>query len=955
MRPRLFLVVAAAAVSALAFLPGASAFQRTLQAAAAPPAGTPTYAIYSAPAAFGNNAGEPSIGNDWKTGKAFFQSNVNTYRVGFDDCSSPARTTWEDKSAPTAVNSLDPIGFCDHNTGSHPNRVFESQLSGTTSLMEFSDDDGETWNPSQGGGIASGVDHQTVGGGPFHLPLTRDPNGTQYPNAVYYCSQDVADAACARSDDGGQTFGAAVPAWTIADCGGLHGHVKVAPDGTVYVPNKACPSTRTSATGNQAVVVSTNNGSLWTVRPIPTSTRGDTDPSVGIATDGTLYFGYDAGDDHAHIAVSHDQGQHWQYDTDVGAQVGVVATEFPEVVAGDPNRAAFAFLGAPTPTPADPTTSTQVWHLYIASTFDGGQTWTTVDATPNDPVQRGSICVAGTTCSANRNLLDFNDIDVDAQGRVVAAYADGCVYSCASGGPNSFTAKATIARQVGGKRLFSRFDPPATSVPGAPRVDATRDSRVIHLSWPAPDDGSSEIGSYRVSRSSGGGGFSLVATVTDRSYDDFNTDSATAYSYRVTAVNGIGEGPACQVQVNPGVTQTDGPCTSPGVTIYDDNTGDAVDQNAGHDIQRMAVAEPYLGPGVSKLVFTLKVRSLASVPANTTWPIGFTDQNGGARCVGMQSDASSNVRFVFGSSSSCAQSPTATFASLDPASHYDADGTITFVLPDSALGISAGQTLTNFITRVRAESQAGSAITPDNVPDGVQAGQRYTLVGNGACSPNNRPTARLAASPASGFAPLTTTLDGSASGDPDGDSIASYTFDFGDGSALVTQSAPTVSHTYASPGTYHATLTVKDSRGLDSGNVATADVQSKTSADISVTNADSPDPVKREKPLTYTVTVTNGGPFAASDVTATDVLPRKTELKSVKTSQGTCRSKKANDVITVTCALGSLASGSSATITVVAKPMVIGTATSTASASATSPEDPNPGNNSSTATTAVTG
>src|SRR5439155_11132296 len=113
----------------------------------------------------------------------------------------------------------------------------------------------------------------------------------------------------------------------------------------------------------------------------------------------------------------------------------------------------------------NPTTCTQIWHLYIASPCDGGQTWTTGDATPNEPVQRGSICVSGTTCSANRNLLDFNDVDVEAEGRVLAAYADGCVGSCVSGGPNSYTAKATIVRQVGGKRLFAQFDPPATSVP----------------------------------------------------------------------------------------------------------------------------------------------------------------------------------------------------------------------------------------------------------------------------------------------------------------------------------------------------------------------------------------------------------------------------------------------------------------------------------------------------------
>src|SRR5207247_9650590 len=113
-----------------------------------------------------------------------------------------------------------------------------------------------------------------------------------------------------------------------------------------------------------------------------------------------------------------------------------------------------------------------------------------------------------------------------------------------------------------------------------------------------------------------------------------------------------------------------------------------------------------------------------------------TDETGVSDGVAMWSDAAANVKFVFGNNASCAQSITTSISPLDPASNYNADGTITLVLPDSALGISAGQTLTNFITRVRAETQAGSALTPDNMPDGVQAGQRYTLVGNAACAPN---------------------------------------------------------------------------------------------------------------------------------------------------------------------------------------------------------------------------
>src|SRR5205823_13967282 len=67
------------------------------------------------------------------------------------------------------------------------------------------------------------------------------------------------------------------------------------------------------------------------------------------------------------------------------------------------------------------------------------------------------------------------------------------------------------------------------------------------------------------------------------------------------------------------------------------------------------------------------------------------------------------------------------------------------------------------------------------------AGGSYTVSGNDFCAPNTPPTAVLTAAPTSGPAPLSVTLSGSGSSDPDaGDSIASYTFYFGDGAPPAT-------------------------------------------------------------------------------------------------------------------------------------------------------------------------
>ncbi len=149
----------------------------------------------------------------------------------------------------------------------------------------------------------------------------------------------------------------------------------------------------------------------------------------------------------------------------LGSEYGINNAVFPAAVAGDDDRAAVAFIG--TPTAGDyqnAATFKGVWHLYVATTYDGGATWTTTDATPNDPVQRGSICTGGTTCGNDRNLLDFIDATIDDHGRVLVGFADGCTGACVTDpSVNTYDAYATIARQSSGRTLFSKYDPVTSS------------------------------------------------------------------------------------------------------------------------------------------------------------------------------------------------------------------------------------------------------------------------------------------------------------------------------------------------------------------------------------------------------------------------------------------------------------------------------------------------------------
>jgi hypothetical protein len=446
----------------------------------APPSSAtpPSMANYGAPESLpdAHNAGEPSIGNSFKSGSTFYQSYLSTYKVTFNDAVTPPAASWSDVSAKAANGclvgstvSLDPILYTDATTG----RTFESQLSGVNSLTCYTDDEGATWHPSTGGGIPSGVDHQTLGGGNF---VAGDPLNAAnlYPRAVYYCSQDIATAFCALSRDGGTTFGVGVPVYSLLDCGGLHGHIQVAPDGTAYVPNKSCG-------GAQGVTVSSDNGKTWTVRTVPNSIPGDSDPAVSIGANGTVYLAYANGDGTQHVAVSHDKGATWARDFNVGASQGIKNVVFPTAVAGDDNRAAVSFIGTTTAgNYQDAANFHGVWHLYTAFTYDGGQSWVTVDDTPTDPVQIGSICTGGTTCGTDRNLLDFIGSTIDKQGRVEVAYADGCTGSCASTGVNNFDAYATIARQYAGLTMFSANDPlPNVAVSGLTSAVATNGSSSI--------------------------------------------------------------------------------------------------------------------------------------------------------------------------------------------------------------------------------------------------------------------------------------------------------------------------------------------------------------------------------------------------------------------------------------------------------------------------------------------
>ena len=96
---------------------------------------------------------------------------------------------------------------------------------------------------------------------------------------------------------------------------------------------------------------------------------------------------------------------------------------------------------------------------------------------------------------------------------------------------------------------------------------------------------------------------------------------------------------------------------------------------------------------------------------------------------------------------------------------------------------------------------------------------------------------------------------------------------------------------------------------------ATVTVANANSADVAIVKTGAPNPVSQGTPLTYTLIVTNNGPASATNVTVTDALP-----PGMTYSSATPTSQCSEAGGTVTCLLGTMANGGTATILITNDP-----------------------------------
>jgi uncharacterized repeat protein (TIGR01451 family) len=156
------------------------------------------------------------------------------------------------------------------------------------------------------------------------------------------------------------------------------------------------------------------------------------------------------------------------------------------------------------------------------------------------------------------------------------------------------------------------------------------------------------------------------------------------------------------------------------------------------------------------------------------------------------------------------------------------------------------------------------------------------------------------------------------------------------------------------------TVTVTATNQAFGANSATATdvVAGATQADLALSTAATPAAVFAGNDITYTQTITNNGPAAASGVSFTEATPLNTTFQSVLAPAGwTCTTPVVGNGGTVNCTdPNPLAAGASADIIVVVNvPSTVAAGTITANSSITATTtDPNAANNSTTVATPVT-
>lgn len=273
-------------------------------------------------------------------------------------------------------------------------------------------------------------------------------------------------------------------------------------------------------------------------------------------------------------------------------------------------------------------------------------------------------------------------------------------------------------------------------------------------------------------------------------------------------------------------------------------------------------------------------------------------------------------------------------------STVNATSGLTITKTDSPDPVVAGQTVTYTIDVTNSgPSDATTVVLTDNLPDGIKITSVTGTVGSTA----------IASSAIT--IPTTAQDDTAANNDDISINVGTLIPNVSSTSTPTTGSRATIQVVATVLGTTRGTL--NNSASVVSAEsttptTATAATTVNPSIDLAITKTDSADPATNGSTLTYTITVTNTGPSAATNVRVTDILPSQLTFVSASASQGTASHASG----TVTGTLGTIASGGTVTMTINATVNVTSPTTVTNVATVTADEsESNVSNNTATQTT----